>query len=328
MARRLFLHVGAPKTGTSYIESIIWSQKDRLEADGILLPGNNRKAHDALMGDVRGGMWAHKDSPWTWDRLVEVANRHEGDVLVSKEMLSAASDRQAEKAVEPFRSTEVHLIVTARDLATSIPSWWQQSVRARISTPFGQYIQNLRDNPRDGFWLYQDPVSIMRRWAPNFPRDQVHLIAMPRGPGDPAALWRLFASVIGVDPDDYELPSKPANHSVGAIEIELLRRVNVALGDRLPTRMPYIKGVNDVLTRPILFDKTAAPLKFGVPDEHTEWLLQRGNEIVEQLRSYPCEIVGELENLTPVLTPDRVSPDDITDTQLAERTPKSWLSCW
>lgn len=318
MARRVLLHVGAPKTGTSYLETIIWSQRDRLESDGIFLPGTSRKDHDALMGDVRGGVWVHRDSIWTWDHLCEVVAERQDDVLVSKEMLAGAFADQAASAVARLGDAEIHLIVTARHLAGSLPSAWQQGVKGRGKVPFGEWLDALRDDPGHGFWRHQDPISIMRRWAPDLPAERVHVITMPRDSRDPVELWRRYAGVLGVDPDRYDTPDRPNNESMGAVEIELLRRVNVALGDRLPMRVPYLGAVNKQLTGPILVP-TEPKLKFGVPAAHQDWLEQRAQQMIDELEAYPCRVVGDLADLVPTRQ-DRISPDDVTDEQLLDRT--------
>ncbi len=51
--RRAFLHVGLPKTGTTYLQHILWGSKDRLREHGVLLPGPTRRRHLLASLDVR-----------------------------------------------------------------------------------------------------------------------------------------------------------------------------------------------------------------------------------------------------------------------------------
>ena len=37
MSRRVFAHIGLPKTGTSYLKAIAWPGRDRLRGAGLLL---------------------------------------------------------------------------------------------------------------------------------------------------------------------------------------------------------------------------------------------------------------------------------------------------
>jgi len=316
MAARVLIHVGAPKTGTSYLESIIWGQRARLEADGIWMPGRGRAAHDALMGEVRGGVWRHANPAWTWQKVADEARRRDDVVLVSKEMLSGATAEEATIATGPLRDEEVHIIVTARQLAASLPSSWQQAVKARMRVPFGQWLAAVRRNPGHGFWRHQDPISIAQRWAPGFPPERVHVITMPPDSSDPTALWRRFASVIGVDPDSYEAPEKPRNESLGAVEIELLRRVNVGLGDALPMRDPYLDNVRAHLTRPVLL-RRPDKVKFGVGAEYADWLVERADQTIRELGDYGCQIIGDLEDLRPRHELGLPSPDEVSEADIA-----------
>ena len=53
MARRVILHVGLPKTGTTYLQSIAWANKDVLREQGVLLPGFGPRQHLWASGVVR-----------------------------------------------------------------------------------------------------------------------------------------------------------------------------------------------------------------------------------------------------------------------------------
>ncbi|NUS49791.1 MAG: hypothetical protein HOQ22_01965, partial [Nocardioidaceae bacterium] len=66
---RVFLHIGAPKSGTSYLQSTLWRNRALLREHGLLLPGS-RAAHYQAMADLRGGVWTDGHSEWTWDRMV------------------------------------------------------------------------------------------------------------------------------------------------------------------------------------------------------------------------------------------------------------------
>lgn len=316
-ARKVILHVGAPKTGTSYIEQIIWSQQtELLERDGIWLPGTSRLDHDALMGDVRGGVWRSPDNPWTWARVVEAAHERDDVVMVSKEMLSGASAEQVADAVAAFKDFEVHVVVGCRALSSSLPSAWQQLIKARDKRPYGEWLDAVRADPEHGFYRHHDPISIMRRWAAGLPASQVHVVTVPRSAADPTLLWQRFAAAVGIDPAGYSTPEKPANESLGAVEAEYLRRVNAALGTRLPMRAPYHRGVHQPLTVPVLIN-APGKRKFGIPERHAEWLAERSQQLISELSAADCTVYGELDDLLPKIDPSLGSPDDVTDAEIA-----------
>ena len=45
MAERVYLHVGLPKTATTYLQTILWANREVLEEQGVRLPGDSRRAH-------------------------------------------------------------------------------------------------------------------------------------------------------------------------------------------------------------------------------------------------------------------------------------------
>ena len=319
MARTIFLHVGAPKSGTTYIEATLWRQRRKLLADGVWMPGHSPRAHDALMGDIRGGMWRHPHAKWTWDRFAAEAREHDGSVLVSKEMLAPATAEQAAHAVERLDGAEVHVVVTCRELGGTLPSWWQQGVKAGSKIPFTSWLEGVRAHEQHGFWQHCDPISILRRWAPGFPAERVHVVTMPVRGSDPELLWHRFASVIGVDPAQYRTPRKLQNQSLGAVEVELLRRLNVRLGDDLPVREPYLSTVHPWLINPLLLEEKAEPARFGLPAEFLPWVRERAQRSIEELSDYPCRLVGELEDLVVPPASGLSAPEHVADDVIARR---------
>lgn len=66
-----------------------------------------------------------------WKRLVDEADEWQNDVLVSHELLAAASPERAERAVQAF-DCEVYVVVTARDLQRQIPAEWRGARQASL----------------------------------------------------------------------------------------------------------------------------------------------------------------------------------------------------
>ena len=45
MTRRVLLHVGAPKTGTSFVQDILFTHRETLRERGILYPAERHDSH-------------------------------------------------------------------------------------------------------------------------------------------------------------------------------------------------------------------------------------------------------------------------------------------
>ena len=72
-SRRIFVHIGEPKTGTSFLQHALWSNRAQLAAQGIVLPGYSYGGHARASQDRREVRWQPGDpaAPWTdeWDVL-------------------------------------------------------------------------------------------------------------------------------------------------------------------------------------------------------------------------------------------------------------------
>src|SRR3954470_14988648 len=112
MVDRTFVHIGLPKTATSYLQTIIWSNRERLRDRGIVVPGTERRDHLWASRTVReqpSQQRAPERQRTAGSRLcVELAGA-DGTGLLSHEFFAAASADQAVAAVEALGPAEVHL---------------------------------------------------------------------------------------------------------------------------------------------------------------------------------------------------------------------------
>ncbi|MBS44803.1 MAG: hypothetical protein CMH83_16885 [Nocardioides sp.] len=304
MPQRVFLHIGVPKTGTTFLQGVLWSQRDRAASQGLHLP--LRSMHDHFLGslDVRGlgGKPPHPaDSAGAWDRLVEATRAHDGTVLISHELLSAASADQARKAVGWFGSDlEVHLVVTARDLLRQVTAEWQEHVKHRNTVSLEEFVRRVRDGApeRKGwFWLVQDYPGILQRWGSRLPASRLHVVTVPPKGAASDELWNRFAGVLGLDAGSFDLDASRANTSLGREQTEVLRQVNAALGDRLPFPGPYPAVAKDVLAHGALAGR--AGQRLTLTDDDVAFARAEGARMVEQLDALGADVVGSLDDLLP-----------------------------
>ncbi len=102
MARRVFLHVGLPKTGTTYLQTMMWHNRSRLRDQGFLYPGSIRMDHYRAWQDVRLGPRTGR-ATGAWERLREEIDAWDGDALLSHEFFSMATPAQAARVIEELR---------------------------------------------------------------------------------------------------------------------------------------------------------------------------------------------------------------------------------
>lgn len=324
MARRALLHLGTPKSGTTYLQSLWWAQQAALREQGLLLPG--RDEHEQFSASVvirdNGPLLARMGERQlgAWDRIRAQAAAFDGDVLITQEQLVETSAKDAAAAVAALGecADEVHLVLTARDLARIVPSAWQQRVKHGSATTLARFCERVRaDDPDFNFWRHQDLPRILERWAADVPAERVHVLPLP-GPGAPRdLLWQRTCTLLGLDSAVLSSQAPLANDSLSPQEVEFLRRVNsefeaahhdVALSRRLRSVLGTHLGGGD--SRP-----PALVLAPGMQ----AWLHERGNAMVDELAAGDWDVIGDLDDLRPAAVPpagtdpDAVPADAVLD---------------
>ena len=302
MARRVFLHVGSPKTGTTFLQDVLWSQRDLARQQGLLLPLEAFFDHYLATLDVRDIEPQQADverAKDIWSRIVAASRQWHGDVLISHELFAPATAAQAQRAVAAFGSdAEVHLVLTARDLVRQIPAEWQEHVKHRSTARFDDFVDDLRrEDPRTWFWRVQDFPDVLRRWGSTLPRERVHVVTVPPPGQPPSLLWERFAGLLGIDPSSFTTTGLKANTSLGYEQAELLRRVNVELGDRLPMPGAYAPDVKNVFAERILSRQPGAKLALG--GERLDYAVKRSEQLADGLRELGVNVIGDLAELVP-----------------------------
>ena len=320
MARTVFFHIGLPKTGTTYLQTIMWKNRERLLAQGILLPGTSVREHlwaSAVVREDPKISRRTRQAPGAWDRIVAEVNDWPDTAVISHEFFAGASAEQAACAIAALADAEVHVVVTARDTVTLLTARWQEFVKNGATARIDQYPASETTNPRNEWdWGTMDTADVLRRWGAGLSPERVHVITLPK-PGDPRdLLWRRFAGVVGIDPDCCDSTGSTRNESLGVVEVELLRRVNDRL-DGFTSAFDRGVWIRGYLAQEKLGDRNGE--KFWPARERVEELRERGLRTVEALRAGGYDVVCDLEDLKPHGSlPDRRHPDSVTDAELVD----------
>ena len=129
------------------------------------------------------------------------------------------------------------------------------------------------------FWRAQDAADIADRWRQDLPPDRIHVVTVPPSGTDPDVLLDRFASVLGVDAATLTPERERVNVTLGVAQTELLRRVNVALGDRLPVvRAGYSRVAKVHLADQVLAAQEGERLQ--MPARLSSWCRERAEQIV------------------------------------------------
>lgn len=301
---RVFLHVGSPKTGTTFLQNVLWGQRETAREQGLLLPMERFNDHYLGTLDLRGlsGRPVYPErAVGMWDRLVEESLAWRGSVLISHELFAAATAEQAKRGVSALveGGAEVHVVVTARDLVRQLTAEWQEHVKHRATTTFPDFVAGLRDDTERSswFWRVQDFAGVAERWGADLRPEQVHVVTVPPAGSPPGLLWERFATLLGLEPATFDTTTSRANSSLGVEQAELLRRVNLQLGARLPLPGPYPTVVKNVLAHRILEPRQGTRLILNARD--SVYAVAESRAIADRLAAARVDVVGDLAELVP-----------------------------
>ncbi len=322
MARRVFVHIGLPKTATTYLQTIAWASRDQLLRDGMLLPGLGRFDHLWSSRIVRDDPRLPQASPEhrsAWDRLRDEIAAYDGDALITHEFFAAASADQAVRMVEQLAPGEVHVVVTARDALGLFNTSWQESLKNRGTDRMEDYSREVSEDPRDVWnWRTLDLRLVLERWASAVPHERIHVLPLDTSAARDE-IWHRFAGLLGLSAEGYDLSQSFPNESMGVVEAEVLRRVNEHLVAAKSLRPARDRGM---FIRTFLADERLVPRrgeKFWPRADRIEECRQRNAATLAHLRSHPIDVVGDLALLEiPADLPVRRTPDTVSDAEVAD----------
>ncbi|MGH4023751.1 MAG: hypothetical protein ACRDRV_04115 [Pseudonocardiaceae bacterium] len=332
---RVVLHVGTPKTGTTYLQDLMWRNRRELGRRGVCYPGKYRESHFLAAMDLQGATVEEVGDPhlpWAWDRLVAEVAEAQGTVVVSHELFSPMEPDRVEQALDAFGGAELHVVCTVRDLGRQLPAVWQEDLKNRHTLSFAEFLDAVRNSSNgyggnghwlgELFWRMQDVPALLRRWADTLPPQQVHVVTVPPAGSAPEQLWRRFATVLGVDPDGLAMDGPvERNHSLGPAEAQLLRRLNLALPRDLPWWV-YERTVRRELVD-ALGRRRGGTQRLAVPPDHQCWVIEQAKKMAADLADAGYRVVGNLDDLvpaapTPAGVPAGPDPDEVTDSVLLD----------
>jgi hypothetical protein len=321
----VLVHVGAPKTGTSFVQDLLFRNRDRLRHRGILYPAERFDEHFLAALDLMELQWGglEQQAVGAWDRLAERIRDWDRTVIVSHEILATATRPQVRRAMESFGDAEVHVVLSARDLVRQIPAEWQESVKHRRIVTYADFLARITAPERKGklaswFWGVQEVPAILDRWGADLPPERVHLVTVPK-PGAPRdLLWQRFAGVFGIDPKVFQPESGRTNPSLGVPEVALVRRINERVNGGVLANHHYREFVRELLAHNSLSRRTGSA-RLALPPDVRVWACEVSEAWIERLGKAGYDVVGSLDELRPdAAAAPFVDPDHPDEEQVAD----------
>ena len=324
MPGRVVLHVGAMKSGTTYIQSRLFANKELLEERGVLLPGRE------WVSQVYAVKHLLRGSGRMWDKHAAKVSAHPGTSVISMEFLGPARPAMIRRVRETIMG-EIEVVISARDLNRTISAMWQEDLQNGRTWRWPDYLADIeafRPGHREAgaavpeagraFWYRQNLVRIARNWGEVVGAENVTLLTVPH-PGAPQELmWERFAAVLRTDPHGFAQASR-ANESLGAASALAVRRLNELLEESAGSLRDDDPVRKRLLAKRVLSARRLQESPIGLPV--TPWVAEHSAEMVSGLQRLGVRLVGDWGDLTPVavqgVEPTRVPEQQVTDAALA-----------
>lgn len=319
MTQVVHLHVGAPKSGTTFVQQVLEHNRATLEEAGVLVAGPRLDLIHAAMA-VRGDRRLAdlpEDAAGAWDRVVEQVRSWPGRAaVVSYELFANASADQARAALARLDGLEVHVVVSARDLGQAIASSWQEQLKFGLTRPLEQWSPPQESAAGSEWgWRTMQPANVAARWGADLSPERVHVVTVPSGGAGPDELWHRFAEATGLDAvAGLDLDVERANESLGVVEAELLRRVNVALDGRIRGGRQKSLWQRDLLAHTVLAPIGREPI--GLTAAHLDEAAAEAEAAIAAITAAGHRVHGDLEDLRPSPRDARL-PGEVTDAEVA-----------
>ncbi|QCW50287.1 hypothetical protein FE634_07500 [Nocardioides dongxiaopingii] len=249
-APRLVLHIGAMKTGTTFVQDLLIANAETLGGLGWYVPDQRVVVRatrellaltDAAVGSSRAGAPPTLADAPRWVALMDDVRARTAEpgchgAIVSMEFLSYSKRPGVQRVLESTHGLDLHVVLTVRDAVRALPSQWQSLVRNAHRSSWPEFAAAARVRgkrpPHPGtraFRRTQDVPRMVRTWGESLTPDRFAAVTVPAGAGRPRTLlWERFLGVVGIDAALTDTDAAFDNPQLGYGSCDLLRRVNDA----------------------------------------------------------------------------------------------------
>jgi len=349
MARRLIVHAGFHKTGTTALQSSLYAVREELSKVGFEYPVVGGKAHHKAIYSLMERGWGWEDrggnphNPKKWPELLKRVRKTRNTAIISSEFLCELSDEQVAKFQSDLGIKESTIYFTLRPLLKIVPSAYQQHLKIGIRSDYEKWLHSILDEPgvstiTPSFWVRHQHAKVLSRWAKFYGKERVKLVIVDES--NPDFMYKTFNREWGFT-DSLLVPQqdKDSNRSLTLDEVALLRRVNRIYPKKRswPDYETFIRqGAFKYLTNKVQPGEDAPRLL--TPQWAVDKIREISNESVREIKNLGIEIIGDIDSfetakipmgqsLEPETIPVEVAAKALVamDLRVVETFPTRWV---
>jgi len=309
------LHVGPVKTGSTYLQELLWRNRADLPRQGFLLPIEHDNQMWLAANDVQDGAFIHFEMPeaaGAWKLVRERANDFDGTSVISHEVLGMSTDEHVERIADSLAPARLHVVVMARSLAATLPSLWQEKIKM-VDPDIGwtEFLAEQRATAAP----VTDASSIVWRWLRHVPASRIHVVTVPPRSADRGDLLSRFAAATGIDVSRWSVDEHVTNASLDRVQAELLRRLNQVTSGFLDRRER-----RRLVRRALPHLEPGGPAdRIRLPVTERSWIEAETRRRVDVLDRSGAEVHGDLADLDSQPDVWETHPSVVSESDLLDR---------
>jgi hypothetical protein len=320
----VYLHVGPLKTGSTFLQDLLWRHREDLARQGYLHPAEHPNEIFLASNDVQDCAFqefALPEAAGTWQAVCDRVLGFPGPVILSSEMFGGSTPEHIERIAASLAPARLHVVVMARSLAAILPSLWQEKIKmVDPDVTWPDYLAAERDCGAPT----SDASLIIARWRRHVPAARIHVITVPPPGAGRRLLLDRFAAATGIDTTGWRADPEAANESLDQVQAELIRRLNLATAGVMDWRAQR-RLVNVVLLPRLRGAGPPPGRRLLVPASERGWIAAETARRIAALRASRAVIHGDLAELEPAPGIWEDEPQPVTDADLLAEALR-WLA--
>jgi hypothetical protein len=294
------IHIGAPKCGSTALQSAFYQNRDALHSEGVTYIGesshwiNAAKAVTEVADRISG-----KNPPISeWERLLrEVRAVTSGTALISSEWFSAAKEGSVQRIVNDLDAKRLHAVLVIRPLTSTLPSAWQQGLKLGGRQGLSEWLDTILNNAEDPrskrVWSKHRYDRIAQRWVAELGRERVTVVVANES--DPAFIFTAFGQILGLTQGTLSAPPKRTNPSLSAFEADALAELNKIYFERGGTMYAYRSGVLRTFDGYVNSLRDGSIQRSTIPAAALPAVQDLNVAIAGDISKLGCRVIGDLD---------------------------------